>query len=71
MDELRRINAKIDKQQIGRIVGGIGSIILGVVLIGKLTYQKGVTDCQRAISKEFPEEYEAMTAKIIEAFEKE
>lgn len=66
MDELKRINAKINKQQIGRIVTGIGTVILGVVLIGKFTYQKGFTACQKAISKEFPNEYAIMTAKIIE-----
>ena len=65
MDELKRINAKIDKQQIGRLVTGIGSVILGVVLIEKFTYQKGFTACQKTISKEFPDEYAAMTAKII------
>ena len=69
MDELKRINAKIDKQQIGRIVAGIGSVILGLVLIGKFTYQKGITACQKAISEEFPDEYAAMTAKIIKEFE--
>lgn len=71
MDELKKINAKIEKQQFGRIVTGIGAVILGVVLIGKFTYQKGVTACQKAISKEYPDEYAAMTAKIIKEFEKD
>lgn len=69
MDELMKINVRISKQQIGRIVGGIGSVILGAVLIGKYTYQKGITDCQKAISKEFPDEYLTMTTKIIGEFE--
>ncbi len=70
MEELKKINSKIAAKQIGRIVGGIGCMILGMVLIEKHTYQKGITDCQINISKEFPEEYAAMTEKLAEAFEK-
>lgn len=70
MEELKRINAKIAWKQIGRIIGGIGSMIFGTILIGKFTYQKGITDCQKSICEEFPEEYAAITAKIVEEFEK-
>lgn len=70
MNELKKINSKIAMKQIGRIVGGIGSVVLGTILIGKFTYQKGITDCQVNISKEFPDEYAAMTEKVVKAFEK-
>ena len=56
MEELRKINRKLKVKQIGRIVGGIGTVTIGVVLLGKFIYQKGITDCQISISAEFPEE---------------
>lgn len=70
MDELKKINSKIAVKQIGRIVGGIGSMVLGMILIERFTYQKGITDCQVNISKEFPDEYAAITEKVVKAFEK-
>lgn len=69
MEELKKLNRKIAAKQIGRIVGGIGFMILGTILIGKHMYQKGITDCQINISKEFPDEYATMTEKVVEAFE--
>lgn len=69
MNELQKVNAKIVKQQIGRLAGGIGTVVLGAVLIGKFVYQKGITDTQKAISNEFPEEYATITEKVVEAFE--
>lgn len=45
-------------------------MILGTILIAKFMYQKGITDCQINISKEFPDEYAAMTEKVIKTFEK-
>ena len=41
MEELKRINAKLARKQIVRIVGGVGTIALGSILIGKCIYQKG------------------------------
>lgn len=70
MEELKKINAKIAKQQIGRLVCGAGIVILGAILLGKFVYQKGITDTQLAISKEFPDEYAAITEKVIKEFEK-
>lgn len=65
----KKLNGRIAAKQIGRIVGGIGFMILGTILIGKYMYQKGITDCQINISKEFPDEYATMTEKVVEAFE--
>ena len=70
MDELKKINAIISKKQIGRIVGGIGSIIIGTILIGRFAKQKGITDYQKFISNTYPDEYEKMTAKVVEMFER-
>lgn len=69
MEELKKINSKVAAKRIGRLIGGTGGVIIGVVLIGKFIYQKGITSSQIAISKEFPEEYAAMTEKLCEAFE--
>jgi hypothetical protein len=70
MNELTKINAGIAKKQILRIGGSILGITLGLVQLAKFMYQKGVTDCQEHISEEFPDEYLAITMKVIEAFEK-
>ncbi len=70
MDELEKINSMVARKQIWRLACGIGSAILGVILIGKFTYQRGCTDCQKAISREFPNEYSAITEKVIKEFKK-
>ena len=64
MEELKKINSKIAVKQIGRIVGGSCFMVLGMVLVARHMYQKGITDCQKSISKEFPDEYAAITKKI-------
>ncbi len=69
MNELKKINSKIAAKQVGRLIGGSGCVIIGMVLFGKYIYQKGITNTQSAISKEFPEEYAAMTEKLCKAFE--
>jgi len=58
MEELMKINAKIRKQQIGR-------------LFASYSYQKGITACQKSIAKFYPDEYESLTAKVLETFERE
>lgn len=70
MDELKKINSKVARKQVRRLTGGIGLALLGVILIGKFTYQRGWTDCQKAISREFPDEYSAITEKVVKEFEK-
>ena len=45
-------------------------MVLGMVLVARHMYQKGIADCQISISKEFPDEYAAITKKVVEAFEK-
>ena len=68
MDEIRKVNAKVARKQLGRIVGGVVTVVLGGTLIGKFIYQKGITDTQKAISKEFPEEYAMITEKVAKAW---
>lgn len=43
--------------------------MLGLILIGKYTYQKGYTGSQKDISDIFPDEYAAMTEKIVKTLE--
>lgn len=69
MEELKKINRKVAFKQKGRLIGGAGSVIIGMILIGKFIYQKGITSAQISISQVFPEEYAAMTGKLAEAFE--
>lgn len=69
MNELIKLNEKIDRKQGFRLAGWLACTILGTVFMCKYKYQKGITDCQKAISKEFPEEYSSITKKVIEAFE--
>ena len=71
MEELTKINNRIAKLQIGRIICGIGTVILGTIMIGKFIYQKGITDTQLAISREFPDEYDSITEKVIKEFSNE
>lgn len=69
MEEIQKINKLITIKQTGRFTLGIGSVIFGCVLIGKFIYQQGITDCQKALIKICPEEYEAMTKKMLKLFE--
>ena len=62
MEELMKINAKIRKQQIGRLIAA------GICAC---CYQKGITACQKSIAKFYPDEYESLTAKVLETFERE
>ena len=62
MDKISKINDRIAKKQIGRLVGGVASIMLGLILIGKYTYQKDISNI-------FPDEYAAMTEKIVKTLE--
>ncbi len=70
MEELKRINAGIVKKQLGRIGLGVGSLILGVVCIGRYAYQAGITAEQRYLSKEHPDVYEILTKRVLEEFDK-
>lgn len=70
MEELKRINARIAKKQLGRIGLGVGSLILGVVCIGRYAYQDGITAEQRHLSKEYPDIYKILTKRVLENFDK-
>lgn len=70
MEELKKINSKIAVKQIGRIVGGSCFMVLGMVLVARHMYQKGITDCQISISNEFPDEYAAITKKSCRSIRK-
>lgn len=69
MDELKKINTKVAIKQIGRLVGGVMCTGIGIGLLMRYQYQYGVTDCQKHIDMEFPEEYASMVEKTIKSFE--
>lgn len=71
MEELMKINAKIGKRQIGKLVGVVVCACCGAGLLASYSYQKGITACQKAIAKFYPDEYETLTAKVLEVFERE
>lgn len=68
MEELKKINAKIAVKQLGRIVGAFGCMFLATRFFTEFAYQEGITDCQKSICEEFPDEYAAMTEKVIKTF---
>lgn len=71
MDELMKINAKIRKKQIGKLIGVVICGFCSAGLLASYSYQKGITKCQKTIAKFYPAEYASMTAKVLEVFEKE
>lgn len=70
MNELKKINERVAKKQIGRFGLGIGSILFGTVLLGKFMYQLGITDNQMFLAKAYPDIYKTLTEKVLEEFEK-
>ncbi len=70
MDAIKKINAKIAVAQSVRLMGGIASVVLGMILFGRFMYQMGITDEQKFLSKAYPDEYAAITEKVIKKFEK-
>lgn len=71
MEELMKINAKIKKQQIGKLIAAGVCACCGIGLLVSYSYQKGITACQKSIAKFYPDEYESLTAKVIETFERD
>lgn len=70
MNELIKINRKIKAKQIGRVIVGGVAMIFGLILLLDYSFQDGITDCQKHIAMEFPDEYDAMTEKVVKSFEK-
>lgn len=71
MKELMKINARIRKQQIGKLIGVAVCAFCSAGLLASYSYQKGITSCQKAIAKFYPDEYASLTAKVLETFERE
>ena len=71
MEELIKINAKIRKRQIGKLVGAIVCACCGTGLLANYSYQKGITTCQKKIAKFYPDEYKSLTAKVLKTFTQE
>lgn len=71
MEELIKINEKIRRQQIGKLVGAGLCACCSIGLIASFSYQKGITACQKSIARFYPDEYASLTAKVLETFKRE
>ena len=80
MEILKRINKTVKAKQIGKIIGGItccgiGLYLLcdyfdiGLYLLCDYFEQSGWTKCQQFIHQYYPEEYSAITEKVIKYHE--
>lgn len=65
MEELKRINRMVAIKQIGRVAGAITGFVVGGLCLMRFAYQDGYTNCQKHISKDYPEEYASMTEKLV------
>ena len=69
MEKLKRINSSIAVKQVIRLISGVGMLVCGLWMLADYKYQKCITDYQKAICREFPEEYSAISEKLIKEFE--
>ena len=69
MEKLKRINSSIARKQVIRLIGGVGMLACGLWMLADYKYQKGITDCQTAIRREFLDEYLSIGEKLIKEFE--
>ena len=54
MEELKKLNRRIAAKQMGRLIGGVGSVIAGIVLIRKFIHHVVMTvKIRRAYMKTF------------------
>lgn len=70
MDKLKKINMTVKAQQRIRIVGGMGLLAIGLYLICDYYEHFGWTECQKFIHCYYPDEYNAITEKVIEEVNK-
>nr|WP_325301503.1 hypothetical protein [uncultured Dysosmobacter sp.] len=64
MDKIRKLNRVVAMKDFGRAVFGTLSMAVGMTLLGKVIYGRGVRANQAYLCHAFPEEYDAMTAKL-------
>ena len=69
MEILKRINKTVKAKQIGKIIGGITCCGIGLHLLCDYFEQSGWTKCQQFIHQYYPEEYSAITEKVIKYHE--
>lgn len=70
MEKLKKINRSVKAQQLFRLFGGIGLTTVGLNLLYEYFEHSGWTKCQQFIHRYYPEEYDAITEKIIESYNK-
>lgn len=66
METLKNINKKVKAKQKFRIIGGVSLITVGLTMMYKYFEQYGWDECQKFISRYYPEEYSAITKDVIE-----
>lgn len=64
MDKIRELNRVVTMKNFGRAVFGTLSMAIGMTLLGKVIYSRGARANQAYLCHTFPEEYNAMTAKL-------
>lgn len=64
MKQIRKLNRVVAWKDFGRVVFGTLSMAVGVALLGKVVYGRGIRANQAYLCRAFPEEYGAMTAKV-------
>ena len=69
MDELKKINSKVAMKQAGRLISGIGSVVIGTLLIGRYMYGKGIRAGQKSVFMICPKAYEMATKELAESIE--
>lgn len=69
MKQIRKLNRAVAWKDFGRAVFGTLSMAVGVALLGKVVYGRGVRANQAYLCHTFPEEYGAMTAKVEQMLE--
>lgn len=66
MENLKKINQSVKAKQSFRFIGGMISAWVGLSLLFDYFEAKGYSNCQKFISRYYPEEYSAITKDIIE-----
>ena len=68
METLNNINKKVKAKQKFRIIGGLSLVSAGLAMLYNYFEQSGWDACQKFISQNYPEEYNAITKDVIKTF---
>lgn len=68
MENLKKINQSVKAKQSFRFIGGMVSFCVGLSLLFDYFEVRGYGNCQKFISRYYPEEYSAITKDVIKTF---